>query len=105
MWVSMSSSMGVTMASTSVGVTVASPSMLKDENADQVDNESENGDHKEPLVLDLWRLNQPLHGLGEDEEGDEQQKEAVDEAGKYFCSLVPEKYNTHEDDYQILWYI
>lgn len=62
--------------------------VLEDENAHEVDQEAEDGDDQQPLVLDLWGLHQPLHGLGEDEEGDEKEEKTVDKAGQGLCSDV-----------------
>lgn len=69
------SAMGVPMVA-------AGSSVLEDEDPDQVDQEAQDGDDEQPLVLHFRRLHQPLHGLREDEEGDEEQEEAVDEAGQ-----------------------
>ncbi len=65
-----------------VAVTAAAAAVLEDEDAHQVDDEAQDGDDEEPLVLHLGRLHQSLHRLGEDEEGDEEKKQAVDEAGQ-----------------------
>ena len=43
----------------------------EDKDADEIDEEAKDGDDQQPLVLDLGGLHQPLHCLGEDEEGDE----------------------------------
>ena len=61
-------------------VAVPRPAVLEHEDPHQVDEEPENGNHQQPLVLHLGRLHQPLHGLAEDEEGDEEEKQSVDEA-------------------------
>ena len=72
---------GVTVATTSVAVAVAA--VLEDEDTDQVDHQTEHGDDEQPLVLHLGRLDGALHRLGEDEEGDEEQEQAVDEATQH----------------------
>lgn len=36
----------------------------------------------------LWRFDEPFDGLGQDEEGDEQQEQTVDEAGQHFGADV-----------------
>ena len=69
-------------------VTVSRPAVLEHEDAHQVDEEPEDGDHQQPLVLHLGRLHQPLHGLAEDEEGDEEEKQSVDEARQCLRSDV-----------------
>ena len=69
-------------------VTVACSAVLEDEDADQVDEEAEDGDDQQSLVLHLGGLHQSLHGLAEDEEGDEEQKESVDEARQRLGSDV-----------------
>ena len=71
--------MAVSMAAV-MAVSVPRPAVLEDEDADEVDEEPEDGDDQQPLVLHLGRLHQPLHGLAEDEEGDEEQEQSVDEA-------------------------
>ena len=71
-------------------VTVPGPAVLEHKDADEVDEESEDGDHQQPLVLDLRRLDQPLHSLGEYEEGDEEEEEAVDEPGQCLCPHISE---------------
>ena len=69
-------------------VTVPRPAVLEDEDAHEVDEEPEDGDDQQPLVLHLGGLHQSLHGLAEDEEGDEEQKESVDEARQRLGSDV-----------------
>ena len=63
-------------------VAVARPTVLEHEDPHHVDEEAEDGDDQQPLVLHLGRLHQPLHGLAEDEEGDEEEKQSVDEASQ-----------------------
>jgi len=55
-----------------VRMTMTGPAVLEDEDAHEVDEEAEDGHHQQPLVLHLGRLDQPLHSLGENEEGDEE---------------------------------
>ena len=76
---SVTSVMAVSVTSV-MRVAVARPAVLEHEDAHHVDEEPEDGDHQQPLVLHLGRLHQPLHGLAEDEEGDEEEKQSVDEA-------------------------
>lgn len=76
------SSMRVSVTAVTVPVTTVTMSMtvLEGVYSDQVHQESQHRHHKEPLVLDLGRLYRPFHGfLEHDEEGDEEQEQAVDE--------------------------
>ena len=65
--VSMASIMAVSVTSV-MRVAVTRPAVLEHEDAHQVDEEAEDGDHQKSLVLHLGWLHQPLHGLAEDEE-------------------------------------
>ena len=68
--VSVTPVMRVSMSSI-VRMSVSCPAVLEDKDADEIDEEAKDGDDQQPLVLDLGGLHQPLHCLGEDEEGDE----------------------------------
>jgi len=39
-------------------------------------------------VLDVRRFENPFHGFGEDEEGDEEEKESVDKTRDNLCSHI-----------------
>ena len=65
--VSVTSVVAVSVSSV-MRVAVPRPSVLEHEDAHQVDEEAEDGDHQKSLVLHLGWLHQPLHGLAEDEE-------------------------------------
>ena len=73
-----------------VRMTMSGPAVLEDEDAHEVDQETEDGYHQQPLVLHLGRLDQPLHSLGENKERDKEQEEAVDEACEGLCPDVSE---------------
>lgn len=77
-----SSSVTVPMTMAIMAVSVAIAAMLEHPDANNVNQEPEDGHQKQPLVLDLRRLNQSLDSLRKDEETDEKQKEAVDESSQ-----------------------
>ena len=69
-----------------VGMTMTT--VLKDKYANKVNDEAQNGDDKQPLMLDFRRLHQPLHRLTKYEERDEQQEQSVHESGQDFCPHI-----------------
>ena len=75
--------------SMSSSVTVTGSAMLEYKNSNQIHKESKDGHDQKSFVFHFRRLDQPLNSLGEDEERDEQEEEAVNEAGQNFSSHIP----------------
>lgn len=83
--VSMASSVAVTMSASSM--TVSMP-MLEAVDSHQIYKEPEHTDDEQSLMFDFRRFKEPFHCLREDEEGDEQQKQAIHETCQNFGTYV-----------------
>lgn len=79
---------GVAVTVTSVSVRVSMSSVLEHKDSDQVDEQTGDRDRKQPLVVNVWRLQSSLDSFREDEEGCEDEEESVDEAGQNLCSDI-----------------
>lgn len=82
--VAMAVAVGMPMTLTTVGMPV-----LECEDADQVDEETQHGNNEEALVFHLGWFDGSLNGLGENEERNEEQEEAIDKTCQNFCTHVP----------------
>lgn len=78
----------VTTAAASVRVAMVSTSMLEHEDANQVDDQSQDRDDEEAIVFDGGRFEQSLTSFREDVEGDENEENAVCKAGQDLRSNV-----------------
>lgn len=78
---------------TTVGVSVSTvrvsmSAVIEGIDAHQVHQQSQHGDDKQTLVLDLRRFDKSLHALRQNEEGYEQQEQAIHEAGQHLGAHI-----------------
>ena len=63
--------------------TIAASTVLKNEYADQIHDQTKHRNDEQSIVFHFGRLHHSLDGLGEDEEGNKQKKQSVHEAGQH----------------------
>lgn len=78
--------MAVTVTFLSMGVSVAS--VLEHKDSNQVDDQTGHRDRKQPLVVNVRRLQSSLDSFRENEEGCEDEEESIDKASQNLCSDI-----------------